>query len=1276
MSESKDFIENIAVIGLAGRFPGAENIDQFWHNLREGIESIHRFTAQELESMGVPPEVFNQPDYVKAGTLLKNADMFDADFFGFNPKEASLTDPQHRIFLECAWKAIENAGYNVESRVGPIGVFAGASPNYYSNMIPFDYDATLVAEAYQREIGNEKAYLCTLVSYKLNLKGPSLTIQTACSTSLVAVCLACQSLLNYQCDMALAGGVCVNTRQRAGYFYQEGLIPSPDGHCRAFDARAQGTVLGQGAGIVVLKRLSDAIADGDTICAVIKGSAINNDGSVKVGYTAPSVNGQAEVIAMAQALSGISPENISYIETHGTGTQLGDTIEIAALSQVFRETTNKKGFCAIGSVKSNIGHLDAAAGVTSLIKTILMLKHKEIPPTLHFEKPNPNIDFENSPFHVNAELKEWKSVGNPRQTGVSSFGLGGTNAHVVLEEAPVINSSEKSRPWQLLLLSAKTNTALDALTSNLCNHLKQHPDINIADVSYTLQIGRKSFDHRRMLVCQDLQDAVTILATKDSKRIATSFQEPVNRNIVFMFSGQASEYVNMGLELYTTEKIFQKEIDHCSEILNTILSLDLRDILYPDDKDIEDAKQKIKHQSITQTALFVIEYALAKLWMSWGINPIALVGHSIGEYTAGCLAGTFSLENALSIVAARGKLMDELPPGSMLAVFLSEKNIRPYLNQKLSVALINGPSLCVISGETEAIKDLEKSLSDNNVDFRLLHTNHAFHSKMTEQILDTFTDHMKKVTLNPPRIPFVSNVTGTWITPEEATDPNYWVRHLRNTIRFSDCIEELLKEPNRVFLEVGPGKTLSTLVRQHPDKTQNHIVLSSTRHPNEQKSDVAHIFNTIGHLWLAGIQVDWPKFYTNERRIRIPLPTYPFDRKRYWLKEKKQIYPVSSAPLHYEESEKSISVRQVSSEPKTDLTNVADPTNDTEQFLANIWKDLLGYDQISVHDNFFDLGGSSLLALALFAQIDKRFGKKLPLATLYEAPTIEQLTNILCEEEWTASWSSLVEIQPVGSKPPLFLIHGAGGNVLIYRDLVRYLGNDQPVYGLQSQGLDGKQPILTTIEDMASQYLKEIRAVQPKGPYLLGGYCMGGTVALEIAQQLHGFGEEVAFLALLETYNFSKISNLSLFERTFYYMQKIEFHWRNYLLLGTEDKAIFIKEKVKVAKSRKKVWLGMIRSIIDKKTEQGNEDATSLFNLWEANDIAALSYVPKVYPGHITQFRPIKEYALHCGPELGWDNLAAGGLEVHQLPAYPAGMLVEPFVGMLAEKLKSCIMKI
>ena len=884
----------IAVIGMTGRFPGAKNLDEFWRNLCEGKESIAFFSDAEVQASGVDPALLADPNYVKAGSVLEDVEAFDADFFGYNPRETEIIDPQHRLFLECAWEVLEHAGYDSERYQGRIGVYAGVGLNsYLLNNLQSNRDLMQSVGGYQTFIGNDKDFVPTRVSYKLNLTGPSVNVQTACSSSLVAIHLACQSLLTGECDMALAGGVSISLPQKAGYLYQERGIASPDGHCRAFDAQAQGTVRGSGVGVVVLKRLAEAVADRDPIYAVIKGSAINNDGSLKVGYTAPSVEGQAEVIAEALAVAGVEPETISYVEAHGTGTEIGDPIEVTALTQAFGNGGGQTGYCALGSLKTNIGHLDTAAGVAGFIKTVLALRQRQIPPSLHFEAPNPQIDFEHSPFYVNTALSGWKAGRAPRRAGVSSFGIGGANAHVVLEEAPPPEPSSATRPWQLLLLSAKTSTALETATANLAAHLKQNPDLNLADAAYTLQVGRHRLNHRRAVICQDAPDAIAALETLDPQRVLTGAQELKERPVAFMFTGQGAQYVGMAQELYQTEPTFREQVDRCAELLQPHLGLDLRDLLYPDLSDERpssfvhrppsEGDGILDQTQYTQPALFVTEYALAQLWLEWGVRPQAMIGHSIGEYVAACLAGVFSLEAALALVAARGRLMQQLPGGAMLAVPLPEREAQPWLGGSLSIAAINAPGMCVVSGPTEAIEQLERRLKAQGVEGRRLHTSHAFHSALMEPILEPFTEQVKRVRLNPPRIPCVSNVTGDWLTAAEATDPNYWARHLRQAVRFADGVGRLLAEPTQVLLEVGPGRTLSTLALRHPAKRAEHVVLGSLRHAQDRQSDVAFELSTLGKLWLAGVAVDWAGFYAHEQRRRLPLPTYPFERQRYWI---------------------------------------------------------------------------------------------------------------------------------------------------------------------------------------------------------------------------------------------------------------------------------------------------------------------------------------------------------------------------------------------------------
>jgi len=1016
MGDNDNIFEGIAVVGVSGRFPGSKNVEEFWQNLRNGVESISELSDKELIAEGVPSELVNDPHYVKNGFFLEDIDMFDAEFFGYNPREASIIDPQQRLFLESSWAALENAGYNPETYKGLIGIYAGAGINKYIFNLFSSVETDDPASVFQKIIGVDKDFLSTRVSYKLNLKGPSLTVQTACSTSLVAVHLACQSLWNYECDMALAGGVSINLPQNRGYLYQEGMILSHDGHCRSFDAGAMGTGLGSGLGIVVLKRVSDAMEDRDTIHAVIKGSAINNDGSGKMNYTAPGVDGQTQVIAIAQAMAQVEPDTISYHEAHGTGTKLGDPIEIDALTQVFRNSTNRNGFCAIGSVKTNIGHLDVAAGIAGLIKTVLSLKHKEIPPSLNFTKPNPIIDMEKSPFRVINKLTKWESTESPRRASVSSFGIGGTNAHLVLEQAPPHLATHRSRSHQLLLLSARSDNALAAASKNLADHLKSQPKQKLADVAYTLQVGRKTFTKRRFVVCQNHDSAINSLKSSSAPQSGeVNILETKGKEIIFMFSGQGSQYINMGLELYKTEPIFKKEIDKCSKILMPHLFVDLRSILYPGDENTKEGVDKLRQTFITQPALFVVEYSLAKLLMSWGLCPTALVGHSIGEYVAACLSGVFSLEDALALVSARGRLIQELPGGSMLAVPMSEEAIKPFLNESLSLAVINSPSRCVVSGKKEDITNLKDELTLKNIVARELHTSHAFHSTMMAPILEKFAQEVRQITLRKPQIPFVSNVSGTFISSEEAISPNYWVRHLRQTVRFSDCIKILLEQSNRVFIEVGPGNTLSTLTKQHSNKLkEEYVIQPSMRHPYDKESDVAAILKALGHIWTAGIDVNWENFYNDESRSRVPLPTYPFERKRHWIETSYGTVKLESM------SGKNVNTKLINDEKfkkKKKLSDKGANSEDTlqilaEELVAEAWREVLGVDDVDVSDNFINLGGDSLAAVRAVGVIKKKTGIQL-YPIMFSSNTLRQIAAYLVEVG--APLTSVLEIHTDGN---------------------------------------------------------------------------------------------------------------------------------------------------------------------------------------------------------------------------------------------------------------------
>ena len=876
-------LEDVAIVGMSGRFPGARNLAEFWDNLRNGVESIRFFSEEEVASAGTSLAVAKHPDFVNAGGVLEDVELFDASFFGFSPREAETLDPQQRLLLESAWQALEDAGYDPGTYRGSIGVYAGGvSSSYLFNILSNREHRELVGD-FQVFTSNDKDHLTTRVSYKLNLKGPSITVQTACSTSLVAVAMACQSLVAYQCDMVLAGGVAVRVPQKAGYLHQEGMVFSRDGHSRPFDAEASGTVFSNGVGVVVLKRLADAIADRDFIHAVIKGSAINNDGSLKVGYIAPSLDAQAEVIAMAQAIAEVDPRTITYVEAHGPATRLGDPIEVAALTKAFGAKKDDKKWCAIGSLKSNLGSLDAAAGVAGLIKTVLALENKLIPPSINFSRPNPIIDFANSPFYVNTELSEWKGGSTPRRAGVSSFGMGGTNAHLVVEEAPARGNNDSRRFRHLLLLSARSKPALETATAGFAAHLKQHDDLNPADVAYTCQVGRRAFSQRRALVYGELSDVVRNLESLDGGRVHTATKAAEERSIAFMFPGQDALHVNMGLGLYLTEPTFRKHVDDGSALVKAHLEFDLRDALFPPGGHEQEAIHRLEQTEVAQPALFVVAYALAQLWMEWGVRPQTMIGHGVGEYVAACLAGVFSFEDALFLLTQRGRLMQKLPHGSMLEVSLSEQELQPLLTSELDVAVINHPNSCVVSGLSEAVQRLMTRVEQTGVECHAVHAAHAFHSRMMEPIRENFATLMAAVPRHPPQIPYMSNVTGTWITAESATDPAYWGAHLRRTVRFSQGMGCLLNASHRVLLEVGPGQTLSALAQRHSAKTDVHVVLSSLGHFENRTSDADCLLNTLGRLWVQGTEIDWSGFWRHESRNRVPLPTYPFERKRYWI---------------------------------------------------------------------------------------------------------------------------------------------------------------------------------------------------------------------------------------------------------------------------------------------------------------------------------------------------------------------------------------------------------
>jgi acyl transferase domain-containing protein/acyl carrier protein len=875
----------IAVIGMSGRFPGAKNCTEFWDNLKNGIESISFFSNEELEESGIPPELSSNPQYVNAKGIVENAEYFDASFFDYSPREAETMDPQTRIFHECAWEALENGGYDPDTYQGLIGLYAGAANHVTWDYISFPQEFEPPSIQFANVTLQDKDFMATRISYKLNLKGASLNVFTACSTSLVMVHTACSSVLSGECDMALAGGISIIFPTKVGYLYEEGMIQSVDGHQRCFDENATGAVFGDAAGVVLLKRLEDAVADKDTIYAVIKGSALNNDGNRKLGYTAPSVEGQTEVIRMAQQIAQIEPESIGYIETHGSATPLGDVVEIEALTKVFEKVNpGKKQWCPIGSVKSNMGHLNIASGITGFIKTVLVLKHRLIPPHINFENPYPKIDFENTPFYVNTRLNQLKNNGYPLRAGVCCFGIGGTNAHVILEEPPPIEPLPEPRNRKLLMLSAKTPISLDQTGKNLLNFLKENPAVNLSDAAYTLQVGRKHLRFREMLVCSNRDEAVEILSSREPGKISRQDSKGARPAVIFMFPGLGSQYVNMGLGLYRDEQVFREQMDRFFSIYRSITGDDIRDILYPSappgGSTANMEREDLQQPGISQPVIFMFEYSLAKLLMNWGIIPSEMIGYSFGEYTAACISGVISPEDALGLIILRGRLMARLPKGAMTSVPLPFSQLEPIMDSRLSIAVDNGPS-CIVGGAGETIDEFEQVMKGKGYLCIRVNVPHAAHSPEMAPILSGFEAEVKKIRFKEPQIPYISNVTGKRITAGEASSPRYWVKHLAETIRFSEGMNRLLEQRDTVFLEVGPGRDLSVLSKAQTNYTPSTRFVNLVRHEREEYEDFHYLLNRLGHLWLYGVEIDWPGFYATENRYRIPLPTYNFERKRF-----------------------------------------------------------------------------------------------------------------------------------------------------------------------------------------------------------------------------------------------------------------------------------------------------------------------------------------------------------------------------------------------------------
>jgi amino acid adenylation domain-containing protein len=970
----------IAIVGCAGRFPGAPDIATFWQNLCAGVESVRTFRDDELED-AFAPDARARREYVKARSVLDGVEDFDAEFFGMHAREAELTDPQHRLFLECSWQALEDAGYDPATFEGAIGVFAGCSiGSYLLRNVLGDrpaierFTSDYQVASYPELLGAGYDFLATRVAYKLDLHGPAMTLQSACSTSLLAVAQACQALMLRQADMMLAGGISISFPQKRGYLYQDGGMVSPDAHCRTFDARANGTVFGDGAGVVLLRRLEDALADHDSIYAVIRGFGVTNDGSGKVGYTAPSVEGQAAAVRAAHAMSGFEPSTIGFVECHGTATPLGDPIEFAALSKAFGPHAKGKT-CALGSVKTNVGHLDVASGVTGLIKAALAIRHGKIPPTLHFETPNPRIDLAASPFFVNTELAEWPTQGSARRAGVSSFGVGGTNVHVALESPPRSPVDGAGAGPQVIVLSARTESALANARARLAAHLRDPAGVRLGDVAHTLQVGRRAFPVRCAVTASS--PAAAADALERPERLAFGRASERGPTVAFMFPGQGAQYAGMGRDLYDRIATFRASVDRCADILQPIIGRDLRALLYE-----KGDAQELASTEIAQPALFTVEFALAELLRSYGIAPTAAAGHSVGEFVAACLAGVFSLEDALALVAERGRLMRELPPGAMLAVRAAESELASLLDAELDIAALNAPGLAVVSGTVDAIDRFERRLNDTGVTCRRLHTSHAFHSSMMDPVIAKLSRRIAAVRLSPPSMPYVSGLTGTWITAEDATSPHYWARHCREPVRFADALRTLVDAGVEALVEVGPGGTLATFALQGAAKGGRAAVLRTLPGSDREHPDLEGVLQTLGRLWIAGARPNWHAIGSSAVRSRVSLPTYPFERTRHWIEPSGDAAPQRLEPT-----------KQTDAAPSGPLRATR-----VQADLSALLEDLSGESLADADPGatFLELGFDSLALGRFVQQVQSRFGVGVSFRQLLtDIPSITALADYI-----------------------------------------------------------------------------------------------------------------------------------------------------------------------------------------------------------------------------------------------------------------------------------------
>lgn len=1161
---------DIAIIGMAGRFPGAQNADELWRLVRDGATALITLSDEELLARGVPAQVLQDPRYVKVAGCIADVECFDADFFGISPRDAAIMDPQPRHLLECAWEALEHAGHVPESFPGAIGVYAGCGMNTYllNNLLTNPQLVNAVGMFLLRHTGNDKDFLATTVSYHLNLKGPSITVQTACSTSLVAVHLAVQALLNGECDLALAGGVTIQVPHGVGYYYRPGEVVSSDGRPRAFDAASNGTVFTSGVGVVVLRRLRDALADGDTVHAVIKGSAVTNDGAQKASFLAPSVDGHAAAIAEALAVAGVPADSVRLVLTHGMGTPIGDQIEVAALTEAFRGATTRTGFCRLGSVKPNIGHTDTAAGVANVIVAAQALRYRQLPPLANLTEPDPAIDLAASPFSLSTELTPWPDDGAPRRAGVSAIGIGGTNAHVILEEPPAPAPTAPAPPWQLLTLSAKTPTALARATARLAQHLRDNPNVDLADVAYTLQVGRRAFAHRCFFVCRDVADAVHKLESTADGDAHTDTAPATPPAVVLVCPADGPRPTAPWRGLYASEPAYREAVDRCLAMLDPGLRGAVRALLLPAGQD--DPTFDTADARGTALAAFTAQYALAQVWTAWGVHPVAAMGCGVGAYAAACLAGRVPLAEALARLAGDHTVGDSAPSGGVP---------------------IPGTTYLLYAASAAA-----------------------------------------------PRAPV--EALALW--------------HRRDTV-FLVLGDDAADQPTQPSPQGNASAVISCLSARDPATEVRPRLLFA-----------------LGRLWLAGVAPDWRALHRGARR-RVPLPTYPFERQRHWVD------PPASAPTGSGEGGRFTVARLPTSDGH------APPATDLEARLRDIWEEVLGLEGIGVNDDFFDLGGQSILAARLMQRLKQAFGVEFGIAVLFEARTIARLAALVQEALASAGaadraapdgtrhghgfgWSTLVPIKPTGSRPPLFCVHGVLGTVVGFHALASHLDPDQPFYGLQAEGLNGRQRPHTTIPEMARHYLEAIRQVQPHGPYFLGGYSGGGAVAFEMAHQLRAMGEQVALLALIDAYCPSAI--------------------RSHELRWHVDRGLVSK----VARAVRNVTAGGPTLLLHGVGNSGKVRRTSRDPVSAENgavppmdvmtDISPYflmgwdRYHPAPIAVPLSLFRAATRIEVkRLPPDLGWGPYAAAGIETYPVPGDHFTVVYEPHARLLARALGKAIQR-